>query len=211
VFSEGRLVGMQEMVAVDFPYLRTVNSASWLGLPHQGRGIGKEMRAAILQLAFVGIGALRAESDAFHDNDRSNGVSCSLGYEPNGTVIARRPSGGAMMDRHLLTREAWEPRRRDDIEIDGLSPCLECVWASGGRSRLDSVRSEPTVGTRLVRGVKPSCSFRYRVRQPNEDLSQTLLVSRRATTHGSSVFAAAGTIPAVAKVSNRVSDTSSGT
>jgi RimJ/RimL family protein N-acetyltransferase len=127
VVSEGRLVGMQEMVAVDFPYLRTVNSASWLGLPHQGRGIGKEMRAAILQLAFVGFGALRAESDAFHENDRSNGVSCSLGYEPNGTVIARRPSGGAMMDRHLLTREAWEPRRRDDIEIDGLSPCLECL------------------------------------------------------------------------------------
>jgi RimJ/RimL family protein N-acetyltransferase len=43
------------------------------------------MRAAILQLAFAGLGAREAGSDAFVDNEASNGVSCGLGYEPNGT------------------------------------------------------------------------------------------------------------------------------
>ena len=28
------------------------------------------------------------------------------------------------MRRFLLTRDAWQPTRRDDIEIEGLAPCL---------------------------------------------------------------------------------------
>jgi RimJ/RimL family protein N-acetyltransferase len=119
---------MQDMTGVDFVRLRTVNSFSWLGLRHQRRGIGREMRAAIVHLAFEGLGALRAESDAFDDNARSRGVSESLGYEENGTMLAPRPSGASLMRRYLLTREKWlASGRRDDIEIEGLAACLSLI------------------------------------------------------------------------------------
>ena len=42
--------------------MRTVGTGSWLGRPYQGRGIGKEMRGAVLALAFDGLGAEVAET-----------------------------------------------------------------------------------------------------------------------------------------------------
>jgi RimJ/RimL family protein N-acetyltransferase len=44
------------------------------------------MRAAALHLAFAGLGAREATSEAFADNRASNRVSQTLGYEPNGTT-----------------------------------------------------------------------------------------------------------------------------
>ena len=67
-YSDGRCVGSQDVQATDFPTLRTVTTGSWLGLPHQGHGLGREMRAAVLQLAFEGLGAQRAATEAFEDN-----------------------------------------------------------------------------------------------------------------------------------------------
>ena len=125
VIVDGQPVGQQGVTGVDFVRLRTVNSFSFVGLRHQGHGIGKEMRAAALHLAFEGLGALRAESDAFDDNPASQAVSRALGYQPNGTMLAPRPSGASTMSRFLLTRENWEATgRRDDIEVVGLEPCL---------------------------------------------------------------------------------------
>jgi hypothetical protein len=40
-----------------------------------GRGIGAEMRAAVLHLASAGLGVREATSDAFTDNHASNHVS----------------------------------------------------------------------------------------------------------------------------------------
>lgn len=127
VLANGEPVGMQDITGVNFPKVRTVNSFSFLGLKHQGRGLGKEMRTAILHLAFGGLGALRAESDAFDDNPSSQGVSRALGYRPNGSLLAPRPSGGAPMSRFLLTREDWlltPASRRQDIEVHGLETSL---------------------------------------------------------------------------------------
>ena len=90
----------------------------------QGRGLGTEMRAAVLHLAFEGLGALRAESGAWHDNAPALGVSRNLGYEENGDGWRIR---GGRPDREVLlalTRERWERDRRDDIELVGLDPCL---------------------------------------------------------------------------------------
>jgi RimJ/RimL family protein N-acetyltransferase len=120
----GEVVGQQNITGVDFRRLGTVNSFSFLAKTHQGQGLGREMRSAVLHLAFAGLGAQRAESDAFADNHASLAVSRALGYEPNGTMVGWRPSGASLMIRHLLTRERWEPMRRSDIEIDGLEPCL---------------------------------------------------------------------------------------
>ena len=48
---DGVVVGTQGMEATDYAVCRTVETGSWLGQAHQGQGIGKEMRAAMLHLA----------------------------------------------------------------------------------------------------------------------------------------------------------------
>lgn len=120
-YSDGRCVGSQDLQATDFPTLRTVTTGSWLGLPHQGHGLGREMRAAVLQLAFKGLGAQRAATEAFEDNVASQRVTESLGYHRNGSEVVRRRDGSATVLRYVLERADWEPRRRDDIALDGLS------------------------------------------------------------------------------------------
>lgn len=120
-YSDGRCVGSQDVQATDFPTLRTVTTGSWLGLPHQGHGLGREIRAAVLQLAFEGLGAQRAATEAFEDNVASLRVTESLGYHRNGSEVVRRRDGRAMVLRYVLERDDWEPRRRDDIALDGLS------------------------------------------------------------------------------------------
>lgn len=82
------------------------------------------MREAVLHLAFEGLGALRAQSEAFEDNAPSCAVSRAVGYERDGTTWALRGGEAAPMARFLFTREAWATRRRSDVTIHGLGPCL---------------------------------------------------------------------------------------
>jgi RimJ/RimL family protein N-acetyltransferase len=131
VFVDGRPVGVQDLVAENFAKLRTVVTGSWLGLRHQGRGIGKEMRAAILHLAFAGLGAVEAQSLAWHDNASSIRVSEALGYVVNGEQFKMRRDSADLARMFRLTRENWERLRRDDIELVGLEPCLEQFGAPG--------------------------------------------------------------------------------
>ena len=49
-----------DMSAHDYPVLREVSTFSWVGVRHHGRGIGTEMWAAALHLAFAGLGATDA-------------------------------------------------------------------------------------------------------------------------------------------------------
>ncbi|KAB8160139.1 GNAT family N-acetyltransferase [Streptomyces sp. 3MP-14] len=131
VFEDGRLVGTQSLMANDFAVLRETNSGSWLGLAHQGRGIGTEMRAAVLELAFAGLGAEQAISAAMADNAGSLRVSAKLGYQDDG--IARLVvRGRAVTERRLrLTRDRWLAHRRTPVEISGLEPCLALLGADG--------------------------------------------------------------------------------
>ena len=121
---DGDVVGQQNITGESFSTLRTVNSFSFLRRDVRGRGLGGEMRAAVLHLAFAGLNAERAESDAFTDNVQSLGVSRSLGYVPNGTTLASRPSGTAVMQRMLLTRERWQVNARSDIALQGVREAL---------------------------------------------------------------------------------------
>jgi RimJ/RimL family protein N-acetyltransferase len=125
VWADGELVGVQGIEAQDFALRRTFSSGSWLGLEHQGRGIGREMRTAMLHFGFAGLGALRAETGAFHDNERSLRVTAALGYEPNGDAVHPRDGAPDRCLEFKLERDAWEARRRDDISITGLEPCLD--------------------------------------------------------------------------------------
>jgi RimJ/RimL family protein N-acetyltransferase len=119
----GQVVGMQGISGTSFAVTKTVDTGSWLGLRHQGKGIGKEMRAAVLHFAFEGLGAEVAQSGAWEDNKASLGVSAAMGYEPNGENVGVRQGRGDRLVHLRLPRDAWEARRRDDIRIEGLDAC----------------------------------------------------------------------------------------
>jgi RimJ/RimL family protein N-acetyltransferase len=123
VVAEGRPIGVQDMMGSRFAVRRAVTTASWLGAAHQGRGFGTEMRAAVLALAFDGLGAERAESGYFTDNIASARVSEKLGYVPNGEEIHAVSGKRIVENRVRVTRETW---RRDlvPVTIEGLEPCL---------------------------------------------------------------------------------------
>jgi RimJ/RimL family protein N-acetyltransferase len=124
VVEDGEPVGVQGVGANEFCVTRAVSTGSWLLQRAQGRGIGKEMRAAVLHLAFAGLGALEAYTGAFEDNPASLGVTRALGYEANGTELVAREGQPARMLSYSMTRLQWEERRRDDINVEGLEPCL---------------------------------------------------------------------------------------
>ncbi len=124
VFVEGRPVGVQELSAKPFAALRSVETGSWLGRAHQGRGLGREIREAILHLAFAGLGAEEALSGAFDDNVSSIATSLAVGYEENGEARGPRRDGAARTIRFRMSRQGWERHRRADIEITGLEDCL---------------------------------------------------------------------------------------
>jgi RimJ/RimL family protein N-acetyltransferase len=123
VMVDGRPVGEQTVTGVQLAALGTVTTFSWLSSDLRGRGLGREMREAILHLAFDGLGAKEAGSDAFVDNHGSNAVSQRLGYEPNGFDWGTRRGEAALLNRWRLTRDVWERRRRDDIQLHGIDAC----------------------------------------------------------------------------------------
>jgi RimJ/RimL family protein N-acetyltransferase len=124
VVADGQPIGMQDIHARDFAVRRTVASASWLGRAFQAQGFGTEMRAAILALAFDGLGAELAESGYFTGNSSSARVSEKLGYEPNGEEVWAVAGKRAVEHRLAVRRESW---RRDlvAVTIEGLEPCLK--------------------------------------------------------------------------------------
>ncbi|MEK6719718.1 MAG: GNAT family protein [Chloroflexota bacterium] len=125
VFLDGAPIGFQDLVARDFAVLRSVGTGSWLAASHQGRGIGKAMRGAALSLAFDGLGAEEATTEAFFDNRASAGVSRALGYAENG-IGRLGPRGLARQtQRFRMTRTDWAARPRPPVEIIGLAACRD--------------------------------------------------------------------------------------
>ncbi len=128
---QGELVGAQNLTSSDFPDLRTAETGSWLGLEHQGRGIGKEMRAAIVAFAFDHLGALSITSSAFIDNPASQAVSLATGYEPNGFDVSTRRGERAQRICYLLTHDRWLTTRADDpISVSGFDACRTTLGIS---------------------------------------------------------------------------------
>ncbi|MFJ8755817.1 GNAT family N-acetyltransferase [Streptomyces cyaneofuscatus] len=123
VLHEGKVVGRQDVMGREFGVRREVMTGSWLGLPHQGQGIGTEMRAAALHLAFEGLGARYAVSDARTDNAGSLGVSRRLGYEPDGVQIEVIRGEAVTLRRLRLDRAGWEKHRSVDVTVEGLDAC----------------------------------------------------------------------------------------
>ncbi|MFV0525215.1 MAG: GNAT family N-acetyltransferase [Acidimicrobiales bacterium] len=124
----GELVGAQNLGAVEFPLLRTAETGSWLGLEHQSRGIGKEMRAAIVAFAFECLDATVITSRAFVDNMSSQKVSLATGYEPNGVDVVARRGEPAEQICFRLSRERWlDTRPSTSVDVTGFEACRSAL------------------------------------------------------------------------------------
>ena len=125
VFFEGRFVGIQDVEAKQFLTLREVSTGSWLTQSAQGQGIGKEMRAAVLCLAFDYLGAEVANTAAFVTNPASQGETRFVGYEENGRHRVLNRGEPVEAIRFRLTREAWAARGLPAARVENLAPCLD--------------------------------------------------------------------------------------
>lgn len=96
---QGELVGSQGVATHDFVLTRTGETGSWLGLRHQGKGIGTLMRQTICALLFDHLGFEQVMSAAWVDNAASHAVSRKVGYRPNGLVRKPRPRPAIAADR----------------------------------------------------------------------------------------------------------------
>lgn len=125
VRAAGRLVGQQELEGNDFPALRTVDTASYLVPDVRGQGLGRQMRRAVLALAFGPLEAQAAITEAWHDNHASLAVSRRLGYRPNGESLHRRGDAVDVMVHLRLARADWlAGGGATDVVVTGFEPCL---------------------------------------------------------------------------------------
>jgi RimJ/RimL family protein N-acetyltransferase len=128
---DGRVIGVQDVEATAFAVTREVDTGSWIGLRHQGRGIGTEMRAAVLTWAFDHLGATRARSAAFVDNAASRRVSEKLGYRPDGSFTQARRGTRAEKTRFLLERDTFR-RPGWTLRVEGVEACLPALGVTPG-------------------------------------------------------------------------------
>lgn len=122
VQDRNEVVGVQTLEGSHFNLLRTVDSASWLVPAARGLGIGKAMRAAVLDFAFGSLQAKAAVTSAWHDNKASLGVSRSLGYLPNGEHWHSRDDHADVMVHMSLKRSDWTTV---GVEVEGFNGCRE--------------------------------------------------------------------------------------
>ncbi|MFM7534954.1 MAG: GNAT family N-acetyltransferase [Acidimicrobiales bacterium] len=122
---DGATVGVQSLRADAFATVREVDTGSYLRRAVQGRGIGTEMRVAVLALAFEGLGARWARSGAFRDNESSRRVSEKLGYRPDGIEVKAPRGQPVVSDRFRLDGTDWSSTRDrwPSVTIEGLEAC----------------------------------------------------------------------------------------
>ena len=105
-FLDGKPIGVQGMKVEN----GTASTGSWLGAAYQGRGLGTEMRAAVLTYAFEHLGATAARSGALGGNEQSLGVSRKLGYRVVGSrMFSPRGEPVEHTDVELLREDFHSP------------------------------------------------------------------------------------------------------
>ncbi|MDJ1137624.1 GNAT family N-acetyltransferase [Streptomyces iconiensis] len=123
VLCLGQVVGRQDLSATDFAVTQEAETGSWLGLAHHGHGLGTEMRAAVLHLAFEGLGARSVTSAAMTDNPASLRVSEKLGYRADGLTVTSVQGTYRTLQRLRLDRADWAAHRTVPVDIHSLEPC----------------------------------------------------------------------------------------
>lgn len=111
VRHEGVLVGMQDIHAKNFAQTRHMETGSWLGLGHQGRGTGTLMRRLVVGFAFDELGAESCGSGYIVGNHASAAVGRKTGYIENGRnrIVQHTVDGKAGVDeqRVLVTPHTY--------------------------------------------------------------------------------------------------------
>lgn len=126
LFHEGRLIGMQSLLARDFAVRRIVSSGSWLTRAEQGRGFGKRMRQMVLVFAFDHLGARRAETGAVLGNEPSFGVSRACGYRTNGFETIVEGGRAKEVQRFALDPDEFV-RPAESVQVSGLDGELRAM------------------------------------------------------------------------------------
>lgn len=130
VVVDGEVVGMQSVMADEFPEARSVRTGSFLDASVRGQGIGTLARALVVELCVTGLGAREMLTGHMTANHASRRVSERLGYTQTSTEP--QEFDGTMYVKHLLRLSAddWWTRRQepvvagisvDDLVIDGVS------------------------------------------------------------------------------------------
>lgn len=121
--SPGTVLGVQWLEGPDWRADRTVDSSSWLVPGARGRGLGTQMRAAVLALAFGPLRAEAAISSAVVDNGASLGVSRALGYRDTHRSVLEH--SGETLQHVRLERAVWDASgRAQAIAVHGVGPAL---------------------------------------------------------------------------------------
>ncbi|RDI74063.1 Acetyltransferase [Gaiella occulta] len=122
VWHGDELVGSQSLRAELFAEEREVATGSWLGRAFQRRGLGTEMRAAVLELAFRDLGAQAATSAWLEGNEASRRVSARLGYSETHTTVSSPRGVPVVAHTVRLERSSW--RCPVPVRSEGLPACL---------------------------------------------------------------------------------------
>jgi RimJ/RimL family protein N-acetyltransferase len=138
VTLDGVPIGMQDAFTTDFPVMREATTGSWLTQSMQGKGYGKEMRAALLTLLFDGLDTEIARTAARVDNMPSLGVTRSLGYAENGRQRIAPYDKPVDLLRFEMTRAAWDESTHPRATIENLDPTLFGLPASPSKAWLAS-------------------------------------------------------------------------
>jgi RimJ/RimL family protein N-acetyltransferase len=120
VFLDGEPIGVQGLSAVGFAVRREVATGSWLGQRYQRRGFGKEMRIAVLTLAFEHLHAVSAVTAAFEDNAGARGVSRAVGYQDDGVDVVDRAGSRVLSERFRLAADADARRDWPAVSVTGV-------------------------------------------------------------------------------------------
>lgn len=131
VWAADELIGVQAIVGREFTATGELATGSWLAQAFQGQGYGTEMRAAILELAFHGLGASTAVSKVLDGAQASLRVAQKLGYVQDGEEWIQ-VRGERRLDRHMrLTRDRWTDQERTSVRISGLEACFPLFGLKG--------------------------------------------------------------------------------
>lgn len=118
----GVAVGMQDVMAEDFPQRRSIESGSWLASKWHGQGIGTRMRQMMVALAFDELDALECRSGYIEGNAASAAVSRKTGYVDVGARRIVQRNGGELVgviEHEMRVKPTTFIRPTEPIEISG--------------------------------------------------------------------------------------------
>ena len=123
VSIEDRLIGCQSIEADKFPSDRCFETGSYLAAPVQGRGIGRIMRAMIIEFGFRCLDGRVAVSGYHPENAASAAVSRHLGYQATGCQEESWRDQTVRYQIVSLSSDNWPTHRPDgldEMQISGI-------------------------------------------------------------------------------------------